>query len=1267
MIGDKIKLISLNCQGLGIQSKRREIMHNLRSKNFSIISLIDTHISKDQQRRFTSEWGYRTVYSSFSSQKRGVAILFNNNFEFKLHSFFNDTNGNLLILDIEIEKHRITFVTLYGPNNDDPAFYEFVQRKILQIGNADIIINGDWNLLLNPQIDGLNYKHINNPNARNKVLKMITELNLYDVWREENLEKRVYTWKKRIAKGVYQMGRLDFFLVSESLVHFVRDENIVAGFRSDHSATSLSLVFENVPKSKSYWKFNNSLLKNIDYANEVKNVILNIKTQYAATPYNLENINKISNENFETTINPQLFFEILLLEIRSKTIAFSSALKRKEVDKVKQLETEIVHLDHSDPIGNFEVINTKKGELTKLRQKRLEGTMVRAKARWIDQSEKPSRYFCSLENRNFVSKRMVSLVKSNGTEINEFDLINKEVGNFYRDLYKSRESELTNVDINEKLSEETPKLNDVQANSIEGLINIDEATSFLSNMKNNKSPGSSGFSVEFFKFFWNDLKNFWVNSINYGFKIGELSVTQKEGLIVCIPKGDKCKKLIKNWRPISLLNVSYKIASGVIAARIKSVLPSIIDSDQTGFMANRFPGDNIRLIYDILNFASEQKKPGLLLLIDFEKAFDSVAWSFIRKALLYFNFKNDIIKWIETFYKDIKSTVIVNSSPTPWFPIERGCRQGDPISPYIFLICSEILACMIRQNPGIKGYTLFDKEIKITLYADDTTLFLDGSQESFEYCIGTILEYAKFSGLAMNFDKTKVVWFGCEHANNTVFLPHLNFEWNPKTFTILGIIFTVDLINITDINIRNKMNAIVTELNQWSKRDITPFGKITVIKTLALSKIVHILISLPSPSTALLNELNNIFFEFLWNGKPDPIKRSIAKLKLDKGGLGMIDIKIFDKALKMTWLKKLMINSSSWKCLIFKKYPFIKNVANFGDKYEENIINRIKNPFWMQVLRYFYAFNKEYIFKSKEEVEATSFMYNTKIRIGKNVIKNQKLISNNVFAIRQLKDINGFLSLQDLNGKLQTPLNFLEYNSIINSVKQFLKNYSRLPSLKNVEFSPALNKIMINKKGSSLIYQEMIKIEQECTGYNRWSKVTDLSKRSWELSFVKLKFSTHDTKLRWLQFRILHYILTTNRSVSKYKENQDSKCSFCGAHSETIVHLFWDCNFAQNFWSCIASIFNKKCVHSNNFKFTKNLVLFGKCEVIKTDKVCDFIILLAKLYIYRCKVQGQPPTVNLFVSELYKRYNIEKIINKNSIEFRNNWAPYLALFRGILS
>ena len=762
------------------------------------------------------------------------------------------------------------------------------------------------------------------------------------------------------------------------------------------------------------------------------------------------------------------------------------------------------------------------------------------------------------------------------------------------------------------------------------------------------------------------MKYFWTNSINSGYNKSELSVAQKEGVIVCIPKGDKCKKRIKNWRPISLLNVSYKIASGVIANRIKTVLPSIINVDQSGFMANRFTGDNIRLIYDILNSSLENKKPGLLLLVDFEKAFDSVAWSFIKKSLLYFNFKKDIINWIETFYNDIKSTVIVNNSPSPWFQVERGCRQGDPISPYIFLSCSEVLACMIRQNPKIKGYRIFGKEFIISQFADDTSLFLDGSKESFEYSVKTLLEYAKFSGLAMNFDKTKVVWFGCEHPRDTVYLPYLKFEWNPKSFVILGITFTTDLKNITDINIANKMNSMIFELNQWSKRHIPPFGKVTVIKTLVISKIVHILIALPSPSSSTINELNKLFFEFLWSGKPDQIKRAVAIQKLEKGGIGMIDLNLFDKALKLTWLRRYFTTSSSWKNLIDSKYPLLKNLNNFGDKYEDIILNEIKDPFWSLIIKYYYKFYREYKIRSKEEIEATRFMYNSKINIGRKPIKNEKLISSGIFSIYQLRFNEKFLTLGELNMKLKKPLNFLEYNSLIRSIEEFLVNHSELKPFKAIEHSPVLNIIMSNKKGSSFIYKSMIPKEKEITGYKRWTNNTDFTKTDWEKCFNLLKFTNSDTKLRWLQFRILHHILSTNRSVSKYNIDQIDRCSFCGAHSETILHLLWTCRYVQQFWNNLASSINKKCYHANKFRFTKSLVIFGKCKEIVTDNICNLIILLAKYFIYRSKVQNQTLNFKAFISELHKRYIIEKLINENSVKFKNNWSPYLTLFKGIL-
>ena len=133
--------------------------------------------------------------------------------------------------------------------------------------------------------------------------------------------------------------------------------------------------------------------------------------------------------------------------------------------------------------------------------------------------------------------------------------------------------------------------------------------------------------------FWKTLGHFIVRSINCGFNKGKLSVTQREGIITCIPKDNKTRHLIKNYRPISLLICTYKIVSGVIAHRIKGTLQKLIHSDQTGFIAGRYVGENIRLFYDIMHSTVENHLPGLLLLVDFEKTFDSVSWSFIYKVM----------------------------------------------------------------------------------------------------------------------------------------------------------------------------------------------------------------------------------------------------------------------------------------------------------------------------------------------------------------------------------------------------------------------------------------------------------------------------------------------------------------------------------------------------------------------------------------------------------------------------------------------------------
>ena len=573
---------------------------------------------------------------------------------------------------------------------------------------------------------------------------------------------------------------------------------------------------------------------------------------------------------------------------------------------------------------------------------------------------------------------------------------------------------------------------------------------------------------------------------------------------------------------------------------------------------------------------------------------------------------------------------------------------------------------MIRQNKNIKGYTLFNIEFKINQFADDTSLFLDGSQQSFEYCIQTILEYAKYSGLAMNFDKTKVVWFGCEHPPETVYLPHFKFDWNPTSFTLLGIEFTKDLKNITDININKKLTEIIKDINEWSRRDLTPFGKITVIKTLLVSKIVHILIGLPSPSKKLLNEINNIFYTFLWNKKPDKIKRDVATLKLSHGGLNMINIFNFDKALKLTWIRRLNNTSAKWKDLTLAQFPKLVNVVKYSDKYIQNIQQNNNNSFWENVFKYLEEFIRDFKFDSKSDVMNSSFLFNSQIKIDKKVINDRILVENNVHLIHQLMIENRCLTYREFNLKYNNiKINFLRYNAIISSFKRYIKQFKDNDSKTRTMQQPTFATIMNNKKGASYIYNKIVKNHINPTGLKKWKDKLNLVQENWSQIFKKLIKTTSDTKLRWLQFRIAHSILTTNRSVSKYDNNQSHLCQFCHAHSETIQHLFWECSKVKNFWKELEHTFNRRCTHAHNFKFEKNFVLFGLNGNIVTDKTCDFITLMAKFYIYRSKVQDRQPLFQIFIKELFDRYCVEKYMRKNSVDFRNFWGPYMNIFRSL--
>ncbi|WP_419584615.1 hypothetical protein, partial [Thiolapillus sp.] len=233
-----------------------------------------------------------------------------------------------------------------------------------------------------------------------------------------------------------------------------------------------------------------------------------------------------------------------LMKIRSKTISYATMKKRVDEEKEKDLQNSIQRLETKINLTEDEKMKLEhnKLDLVALREKKMEGVLLRSRARWIAEGEKITKYFCELEKRNYVSKQMIKLTANNGEEIHEVKDIIKEVKTFYERLYSDRQVEECEIS---DLVGDIPTLTLQEKTSLEGKITLDEASAALKNMKNNKSPGSDGFTVEFFKFFWLQLGAFIVNSLNDGFRKGELSSTQKEGVIICIPKGNKDKQLLK--------------------------------------------------------------------------------------------------------------------------------------------------------------------------------------------------------------------------------------------------------------------------------------------------------------------------------------------------------------------------------------------------------------------------------------------------------------------------------------------------------------------------------------------------------------------------------------------------------------------------------------------------------------------------------------------------------------------------------------------------
>ena len=624
----------------------------------------------------------------------------------------------------------------------------------------------------------------------NSIENIQNEFSLHDIWRIKNPNTRSYTWSK---SSPFIFCRLDYWLISDNLNDSVTQVDVVASIKTDHS--SIILELENIKESRKgpgFWKLNTSLLDRPDYLDMINSEL----------PNWLDDAKDLSGNRAK--------WDWLKFKIKTSSITHSKKLaqerkKREEELKFKYQDALNKFQENPSEITRLEM-DKFKNELETLYDERVEGIVVRARARWHEHGEKSSRYFLNLEKRNNIKKHVRKLYLSGSFSTDPFEILNAEKL-FYSKLYSRQRVNLNSEQAKSFL--ENPnisKLSDELSSRCEGKITFQECESILGSFQVGKTPGNDGFPIEFYKIFWPLIGEFLIASFNEAFDNKEMSSSQKQALITLIEKKGKDRNYLENWRPISLINVDAKIASKVIAARIIKVLPEIIHTNQTGYVKDRFIGEAARSIIDVMEYTKQQNIPGILLFIDFEKAFDSIDWNFLLKCLDAFGFGPTLIRWVETFYNDLTSCVLNNGICTPHFELQRGVRQGDPLSPYLFIIAAEILAVTIRSRQDIQGIMIGQEEFKLVQYADDLTLFVPNI-ECAELILQLLDRFTICSGLKVNHTKTEAMWIGSCRQNTAT---PLGLRWS-KCVKALGIVFTY---NDTDQLQKNFYGSIPTEVKR---------------------------------------------------------------------------------------------------------------------------------------------------------------------------------------------------------------------------------------------------------------------------------------------------------------------------------------------------------------------------------------------------------------------------------------------------------------------
>lgn len=840
-------LMSVNVRGLRDEVKRTAVFASLQHSAFSVCFLQEVHLRDSGDiSLFSKEWGRgESRWSVGGVHSTGVGILFGDR-DIKVIDGFSLVQGRVLVVDGDWRGQRLRFINVYAPS--EPGL-----RKDLLVGlgtvcmtNRHIILGGDFNVSFEKSQD-FSLTHLKS---------LISQFSLVDGFRHCNPGKEGVTWQN--SRG--SKSRIDYFFVSRSLS--LVSSTVSPVWFSDHHSLALVVSFKVPVFGRGFWKLNCDILREKDFIE-----------QFAFFYKEWVDLKKY----YSSVID---WWEGVKVKIKVLAQGYCRARAVRNKGEFFRLQRALEALYSKGNNGgdvNWDKCAALKAKLREHCEKRASVFLFKGRREFVEKHETCSSYFFK-QIKNAQGKRVFnSLKRSDGITVHDNAGMLQEATAFYQVLFKEKEVDKGVGD--SFLDRVEARVPEGVREGLEQPISIMELTEALRGMKNNKVPGGDGLPKEFYVTFWDMLSKDFLEVVHEIFISGSLGASMKEGIIsLLFKKGDP--EELKNWRPVTLLGVDYKLIAKVLTGRLKKVLPLIVNEDQTCGVEGRSILWNLQLIRDAISWAQDRALPLMLVSLDQEKAFDRVNHGFLFRILGRFGFGEQFLRWINIMYTGAGSRVNLNGFLGELIRQESGVRQGCPLSPLLYVLFMEPFAVAVREDQNIEGLQLpgsGGSTVKISQYADDTTLFLS-TEYSWMWALQVIERFALASGSKLNLTKSTVKFFGTWRGRKDDLGGLQNC---PGALKLLGVSF--DHEGNEMMNWCERISWLRVRIGLWKTRNLSYSGKVLVIKADVLPSLLYLSYVFPVPAQ-LRKVMTQIIFNFMWGGKYEYITRVQMYQPVEEGG-----------------------------------------------------------------------------------------------------------------------------------------------------------------------------------------------------------------------------------------------------------------------------------------------------------------------------------------------------------------------------------------------